>query len=236
MGSVDRERMTRQAEVGAAAREETKRLLLAAAAEEFTDRGYVGATVTRIAERAGVTVQTLYLAWGSKRALLRAYMEQALAGTSGLPPADPLSDAVAAQMPPSSEPRTVIANLAALHRRIGERAALGWQLYRDAAAGDADVAGDWLENQRLRRVTYGRLIARLPLEALRPGLTHESAADTAWALASPECWDMLIRRRGYTLEEYQAWVEGTMTAALLHPTLLEDGRERGRDSTAEDHD
>ena len=224
MGSVDRERMTRQAEVGAAAREETKRLLLAAAAEEFTDRGYVGATVTRIAERAGVTVQTLYLAWGSKRALLRAYMEQALAGTSGLPPADPLSDAVVAQMPPSNKPRTVIADLAALHRRIGERAALGWQLYRDAAAADSDVAADWVDNQRLRRVTYGRLIARLPLEALRPGLTHESAADTAWALASPECWDLLIRRSGYTPEDYQAWVEDTLAAALLHPSVLAYGR------------
>lgn len=224
MGSVDRERMTRQAEVGAAAREETKRLLLAAAAQEFTDRGYVGATVTRIAERAGVTVQTLYLAWGSKRALLRAYMEQALAGTSGLPPADPLSDAVVAQMPPSNKPRTVIADLAALHRRIGERAALGWQLYRDAAAADSDVAADWVDNQRLRRVTYGRLIARLPLEALRPGLTHESAADTAWALASPECWDLLIRRSGYTPEDYQAWVEDTLAAALLHPSLLAYGR------------
>jgi AcrR family transcriptional regulator len=33
--------MTRQREVGAAAREETKRRLLAAAAEEFAERGYV---------------------------------------------------------------------------------------------------------------------------------------------------------------------------------------------------
>jgi AcrR family transcriptional regulator len=220
MGSPEPVRMTRQREVGAAAREETKRRLLAAAAEEFAERGYVGATVTRIAEGAGVTVQTLYLAWGSKRALLRAYMEQALAGTSGLPPANPLSDAVVAQMPVSKDPRTVVADLAALHRRIGERAALGWQLYRDAAAADSDVAADWVDNQRLRRVTYGRLIARLPLESLRPGLTHESAADTAWALASPECWDLLIRRSGYTPEDYQAWVEDTLAAALLHPSLL----------------
>jgi AcrR family transcriptional regulator len=220
MGSPRSERMTRQAEVGAMSREQTKRRLLEAAAEEFADRGYVGATVTRIAERAGVTVQTLYLAWGSKRELLRAYMEQALAGTAGLPPADPLPDAVVAQMPPSSDPRTLIANLAALHCRIGERASVGWRLYRDAAVADADVAGDWLENQRLRRVTYGRLITRLPLEALRPGLTHESAADTAWALASPECWDLLIGRRGYSVEDYQAWVEDTLAAALLHPSLL----------------
>ena len=48
--------------------------LLRAAEEEFTERGYAAATVARIAARAGVTVQTLYLAWGSKRALLRAYM------------------------------------------------------------------------------------------------------------------------------------------------------------------
>jgi hypothetical protein len=53
------------------------------------------------------------------------------------------------------------------HCWIGERASVGWLLYRDAAVADADVAG-WLENQRLRRVTYGRLITRLPLEALTP--------------------------------------------------------------------
>ena len=176
--------------------------------------------VTRIADRAGVTVQTLYLAWQSKRALLRAYMEQALAGTAGLPPTEELSDAVFAQMPTPSDPRGLVADLAALHRRIGERAALGWQLYRDAAAVDADVAADWLENQQLRRVTYGRIITRLPHEALRPGLTHDTAADTAWALASPECWDLLIRRRGYSLDKYQAWVGDTLAAALLHPALL----------------
>ena len=62
--------------------------------------------------------------------------------------------------------------------------------------------------------------ARTLLEALRPGLTHESAADTAWALASPECWDLLIRRRGYSPQTYQAWVEDTLAAALLHPSLL----------------
>jgi hypothetical protein len=44
--------------------------------------------------------------------------------------------------------------------------------------------------------------------------------DTAWALASPECWDLLIGRRGYSVEDYQAWVEDTLAAALLHPSLL----------------
>src|ERR1700748_2597843 len=71
---------TRHQEAAAASRAATRRRLLRAAEEEFTERGYAAATVAKIAARAGVTVQTLYLAWGSKRALLRAYIEAALAG------------------------------------------------------------------------------------------------------------------------------------------------------------
>jgi hypothetical protein len=33
-------------------------------------------------------------------------------------------------------------------------------------------------------------------------------------------WDLLIRRRGYSPQTYQAWVEDTLAAALLHPSLL----------------
>src|ERR1700749_5050924 len=75
----------RHQEAAAASRAETRRRLLRAAEEEFTERGYAAATVARIAARAGVTVQTLYLAWGSKRALLRAYIEPALAGDEDTP-------------------------------------------------------------------------------------------------------------------------------------------------------
>jgi len=32
--------------------------------------------------------------------------------------------------------------------------------------------------------------------------------------------DLLIGRRGYSVEDYQAWVEDTLAAALLHPSLL----------------
>src|SRR6476620_9319750 len=73
-------RMTRQREAGAASRAETQRLVVAAG-ELFAELGYAGSTVTAIADRAGVSLQTLYLAWGSKRQLLRAFMEQGLSGS-----------------------------------------------------------------------------------------------------------------------------------------------------------
>src|ERR1700710_2180290 len=76
-------RVSRQREAGGGARRETHRKLLFAARDEFADSGYRAATVSRIADRADVSVQTLYHSWGSKRALLRGVLELAVTGDEG---------------------------------------------------------------------------------------------------------------------------------------------------------
>src|SRR5690349_23066267 len=78
-------RVSRQREAGEATRRETRRRLLAAAKAEFAERGYTAATVIRIAERADVSVQTLYSNWGNKRNLLRAVMESSVTGDEDVP-------------------------------------------------------------------------------------------------------------------------------------------------------
>ncbi len=209
---------TRHQEAAAASRAETRRRLLRAAGQEFTERGYTAATVARIAARAGVTVQTLYLAWGSKRALLYAYMEAALAGDdeTSYPQARP--DMIAEVLESAlDDPYAIVRQISVLYRQIAERAALGWQLYRDAAASDPEIASDWQALQALRHQTFTTLIRRLPARSLRPGLTRAAATDTAWAIASPETYDMLVRTRGYTLDQYQKWVTMSLTRLLLRP-------------------
>ena len=78
-------RVSRQREAGEVTRRETRRKLLAAAAEVFAESGYAAATVAKIADRADVSVQSLYSSWGSKRALLRGVMEAALFGADEAP-------------------------------------------------------------------------------------------------------------------------------------------------------
>src|SRR5689334_11757127 len=78
-------RVSRQREAGEATRRETRRRLLVAARAEFAERGYAAATVIRIAERADVSVQTLYSNWGNKRNLLRAVMESSVTGDDDVP-------------------------------------------------------------------------------------------------------------------------------------------------------
>ena len=198
---------TRQHEAGAASRKETRRRLLIAATEEFQEVGYVAATVNRIAARAGVSVQTLYLAWGSKRDLLRAYLEGTLS-PSGAPP----EEHVMSQLVPA-DPVAVIKQIARIFREVAGRSATGWELYRDAAAVDPAIAEDWQQLQTLRRGTFELIVSRIPDSALQ--IARADAVDTAWAVASPEIYDLLVRRRGYSLDRFEEWIAITLRSALL---------------------
>src|ERR1700744_5557688 len=209
--SAESSRPSRQKRGGAILRQDTRDRLLPAAGEEFPVHGYAGTTVPRLAAAAGVSVQTLYLAWGSKRALLRGYMENALAGGDGSPEDASLRFAG----PP---PRERLAELPRLIPEIAGRAATGWTLYRDAAAVDPEIAADWNELQLLRHRLISRVLADIPATALAEGLTIKSAADTAWAIASPESYDLLAHRLGYQLEEFRNWMKQTLTAAILAPS------------------
>lgn len=212
--SLDPTPPSRQKRVGEALRQDTRHRLLAAAAQEFPVHGYAATTVARIAATAGVSVQTLYLAWGSKRAMLRGYMEDALAGGVGSP-------ADAERRFVGLLPRDLLVELANLVTEVADRAATGWRLYREAAAVDAEIAADWDELQTLRHRTIAHALERIPADALADDLTMARAVDTAWAIASPESYDLLVHRLGYQLEQFQNWMERTLIAALLRPPRYE---------------
>lgn len=211
-------RMSRQREAGEATRKETRRQVLVAARMEFAERGYSAATVTRIAERANVAVQTLYSSWGSKRALLRGVMETAITGDDDTvfgdtPPVAPMLRAVPAHL--RDDAPAYVRHVAHQFRVLAERAAIGWETYRDAAAVDPEAAEDWQQLMAMRRDGFKMIVALIPHDQLRAGLTPRTAADTAWVIASPDTRDQLIRRAGYTYDELEDWVRVTLTAALL---------------------
>ena len=211
-------RVSRQREAGEVTRRETRRRLLAAAAAEFAERGYAAATVSRIAGRAGVSVQSLYNDWGNKRNLLEAVMQTAVTGDdeASLAPGKP-PEVITATLGPEdfTDPRRLLAHLAHQYRLLAERAAVGWQTYRDAAATDPDIAADWQRLSEMRRDAFHALLTRIPDAALRPGLSPARAADTAWAIASPETHHQLVRQAGYAYDDLESWVRSTLSAALF---------------------
>ena len=211
-------RVSRQKEAGEATRRETRRRLLAAAKAEFAERGYAAATVIRIAERADVSVQTLYSNWGNKRNLLRAVMESSVTGDGDLPLVPGQPPAVFADLPDggsATDPGRLLAHLSHQYRLLAERAAVGWQTYRDGAGVDPDIAADWQALSELRRAGFQAMFASLPASALRPGLSNADAADTAWVVASPDSHDLLVRQAGYSYDQLEQWVRTTLSAALF---------------------
>lgn len=217
-GSPRLRRVSRQREAGEATRRETRRRLLAAAQAEFAERGYTAATVVRIADRADVSVQSLYSNWGSKRNLLRAVLESVVTGGDDTPlgPGQPPTVLTAILDPEDDkDPRRLLAHLSHQYRLLAERAAVAWQIYRDGAAVDPGIAADWRQLAGIRRQAFRVMLARLPPGALRPGLSQAAAADTAWVIASPDTHEQLVRQAAYTYDELEDWVCATVSAAIL---------------------
>src|SRR5690349_11451806 len=59
---------------------QTRLDVLTAARDLFPKRGYAGTTINEIAIAAGVAVETIYRAFGSKAALFKAVNEAAISG------------------------------------------------------------------------------------------------------------------------------------------------------------
>src|SRR6478672_55695 len=66
----------------------TRHAVLAAARALFTEHGYAATSISAIAARAGVAVDTVYAAAGRKPVLLRELVETSLSGTDQTVPAE----------------------------------------------------------------------------------------------------------------------------------------------------
>lgn len=210
----------RRRAAASARREQTRRRLLVAADELFRADGYQATTVVGIAARAGVSLQTLYLAWGSKRALFTAAV--AVAAVAAPLPVEP--DEWRAQIRAQLRQRAgvnasapdYLAAVSGVFAAVAERTALYWRMHRQAMASDPELAVDWEALKADRRRTMEQVAAGVPSRGLRAGLTPEAVADTLWALASHETYDLLVTDRGLSVSAYTTWLERTLTAALCH--------------------
>ena len=211
------EAISRQKRAGQAVRRRSRHRLVVAAGEVFAEQGYTGATVQAIAERAGVSLQTLYAAWGSKRALLRAHLESTMTGSSTAITEGRWAPQVEAELRGELDPgpEARLRALAALFRMVAERVGPVWRLYRDAAAADPEIAADHAELERQRRRTLIGALAGLDDGCLRSGLTRDRAVDTLLVLASPATYESLVGNRGYSMDEFEAWLADALVAVLL---------------------
>ncbi len=185
--------------------------MLDAAQELFFGQGYAATTVAAIAEVAGVSPETVYKSFGGKAGLVRELRARALLG-AGPVPAEDRSD----QLRELVDPRAVVRGWAKLAGEVAPRVAPLLGLVREAALLDPTLRelADQLDADRARRM---RANARFLADArhLRPGVSLTQATDVLFAVSSPEMYDLLVIRRGWSLRRYTAFVATTIENALL---------------------
>ena len=193
---------------------QTRQRILTAAAELFTRQGYTATTVQQIAERADVAWQTVYSVFGTKAAILSAAFDVAVAGDDEpIPVAErPFVQAIR----DAADPRDKAGIFARHLRESAARTAGVVSVIESAATTDPEIAALWrkLRDQGVRGMT---LAARGFQEqgVLRPGLTVARAADILWLYLGPWSYRVLVTQRGWTPDEYEAWLADTLYTQVM---------------------
>jgi AcrR family transcriptional regulator len=199
---------TKRQERAALERRQTRNKVVEAAAALFAERGFVATTVQDIADHAGVALQSVYKAGGSKAELLRLAAEFAVAGDHEvvlIRDRGPLVDL-------GREP-DLDRQLQALARFISttiDRAMPIMVAQREAAAVDAGAAAELRASELRRLDTFRGIAKRLHLE----GITAEEAAVTLWSVAAPDVALQQRRTLGWSKKRHAAWLGRVLPRAL----------------------
>lgn len=224
---------------------ETRRRILESAHALFAERGYT-VTLSAIADRAGVAVQTVYFTFHTKGELL---MQVVLAVGADDPAAPRHKDrAWYREMLSSTNPRRQLALLSEHGTDIFARIAPLIGLVDAARATDPHLATAWEQTVMARRDDLREQMEVVARNGtLRSGLDVDAAADLVFVLQRPETLHAFTIECGWSIESYKAWLYETLCQQLLVDSPAGDGDptfataglsfagELHRSSTARDH-
>ena len=192
----------------------TRHAVLAAARELFVGKGYSATTVADIAQRAAVSLDTVYATIGRKPALLRELVETSISGTEHAVPAEQ-RDYVARIRAAGTASAKIVLYAHAI-TAIQQRMAPVFLALRDAAVTDPDCAGLWAEISQRRAANMRAFAADLRITGeLRDDLTDDQVADIIWSMNAAEYWTLLVRERGWRPEQFTQWLIDAWTRCLI---------------------
>jgi AcrR family transcriptional regulator len=191
--------------------EQTRQRVLDAAAELFGERGYEGASIAAIAERAGVSEETVYARFRNKRTVLGELVARAVRGADTAPVPDQAGPrALAAATDQREQLRLFAADVVPRLERAGPLVSI----VTGASRSEPELA-DLLTRLHANRMANLRtlvdaLLANGPLR-----LGADDALETVWAITSPELHQLVTRTRGWGRRRYTEWLAESLAALLL---------------------
>ena len=193
---------------------QTRRQIIAAAGKLFAAGGYNGTSLEAIAQEADVAVETIYANFGNKVALLSALVDFSVVGDDEPVPLLQRADIQSARA--ETDPRRLLEHFAGDVYAVMQRMSPIFNLLRTAALGEPEITAllDRLLKERLQGMVF-LVVQLIRTHGLRAGLDPQQAAETTWVLSSAEVFHLLTVERGWTREQYTAWLTDSLARLLL---------------------
>lgn len=192
--------------------EETRTVIVAAAAELFLAQGYVPTSIDAVAVRAGVAIQTIYNSVGGKPALLSAVLDAAVAGPNA-PGSVP--EFMEERMSRTTDVDGAVGVLADWFAEGLPRSHTIFTAISQGAAVDPAVAAlrDRRAMQRLHNYRRAAAVIR-QRGGLSNGMGDDDAAAVIFALGHPDTYASLVHIANWDVARYRDWVHAAMLGAL----------------------
>ena len=196
----------------------TRQRIVDAALELFFDQGYAATSMEAIARRAGVSVATIYQAFGTKQGLVARALDVTIAGDHA--PVDIIDRPWVAEVRRESDPRRKLVLVVRETSKIVARTARVRAILRDAAAVELDLRSVIAEDYRRRHLTQSALVEMFAVDRqLRPGLTMKRAADIFFGFVSDEMYRLMVLVCGWSELAWRDWL-----VEAVERELFDDGR------------
>ena len=192
----------------------TRRAIIAAATQEFRSSGYHGTTMSAIAKRAGVAVQTVYFVFHTKPALLTAAIDTAVMGE--VDPVPPELTTWWQEGTTTLDGRRAIELFVTNVSDMEMRAAALDRVARAASTTDPEVVDLIDHHESLRTQGFRSYIDTFAARGLlRDGLDPAEATDVLLTLTGSDVFLNFTEERGWTVQRYVAWTTDALCALLL---------------------
>lgn len=196
--------------------DQTRRAVLVAARELFTTVGY-SVTMSQVAERAGVAVDTVYASVGRKPDLVRAVIDMVLASDEEPVPVSERGY-VRRIMAATTAQAKIEAYAESLSALLPTVAPLQEAL-RQAGRDHKECQRAWAELVERRATNMLAFAADLRSTGqLRPDLNDAEVADIVWSTNSAEYY-LLLAGRGWDPARFRAHLVDLWTRVLVDPAV-----------------
>jgi AcrR family transcriptional regulator len=192
-------------------RRSTREVILDAAVDLLGDRG-AAVTLEEIAERAGLSRQTVYLHFGSRTGLMIAMAQH-------IDEHGPLHQLLQRvfEAPTALEALDAIVSLHADYYPVIYPVA---KLFMSRKYDEEAMRAAWDDRMVSRHKLYRQVVDRLHRDGqLAPEWDVKTATDILWSLTSWELWEQLTVDREWSRDEYLTHLRVLLRRTLLKPAL-----------------